>query len=944
MAIELIHSFDTLTPQHVDVYWDTNTNALYATTTPPPPAGTVTEAELGVPVGYVYRQFCVGTTLWKIVARLESPYATYVLAYDSVTCGGTGGGTSCTLAISSVTVAHESQQGLHDGTATINATPLTPALEYSIDGMNWQTDPFFIGLAPGTYIARARVQSNPSCSTLMYFTINAGPEVSQVLYPWQEKICKFFRLLFPDGMGGYTTLAIREPIKWDNVNFMGKRDKDWHGYRSMFSDGIVELEFDCESGMNEIIDAYNIDGNDTETLFQYGYTYQSIEYFLFRGKLNYNTHKKLAGRVSLSVEKEDFNVLFQSRFDTKIAMDAIQTIDGDTLTPPAVCEFMLHAKEILRRFERITSTPESASIGYQDTRRFVYRVNTADATLNEIEDSYTFPLSISTLEVAPNELYNWFIRFAGTYNFRIDYTLQIFIHRKSEFLGAPEPYTIKSYFRKNTDTPVEISTPVSGNIDDGDDINHTIVVSGEFLGLQLVPGDKIYFFTEFYSDGLQRYYSNVTCTAMNVRADSLERTDDSPCKGWLWAQAMNHCIKAITNNATRLRSSFLNTIGYDTSADGEGSLFIVTNGKQIRRFDINNAPLKISLKELFGSAKAIHCLGYGFEKVGTQELVRMERVSYFYRDKEILVISENIKEYKEEVAKELIYNQLEIGYDKYQDEGYNTLDEFNTRREYITPIQSHKQTLQQKSSLIASGYSIEESRRQQFADTARDSFQNDDDGFLISVKRSGITFVTEKDESFQTVENVISPTTAYNLRISPFRMLLNWAIWLRGMLFFKAGTSVIKNTFFAGNGDMITQFEATEPNPVGDINLLEWEEKQDISLTNLAVPDNDKIYKPEWITFKTRLTPDKIQIINESMVGHWSNNTNYGYITVKDLDGLYQAGYLYEMEYNYASEEASFKLLKKHNSPVTPGPDCCHYLIINGCRILINSNPITVNT
>jgi hypothetical protein len=305
-----------------------------------------------------------------------------------------------------------------------------------------------------------------------------------------------------------------------------------------------------------------------------------------------------------------------------------------------------------------------------------------------------------------------------------------------------------------------------------------------------------------------------------------------------------------------------------------------------------------------------------------------------------MLVIEEVWGWRKEVAKDMLYNEMEFGYEKFQDSGYNTLDEFNTKHEKVTPIKTNKLKFLAKSTLIASGYSIEDTRRQQYADTATDSYTYDDDAFIISVKRGTGAFVPEKNEAFSTVTNLISPTTAYNLRHSPFRMFLNWAIWLKNIFHYKLTTETIKNTFVAQNGELVTQFNAGEPQPVGDINLLSWQEKQDTLLTNYDV--EERLYKPEYLYFKARLTADKIQLINDSMSGNWSAATNYGYIVSKSPYGEYLAGWLMELEYNYATEEASFKLLEKWDSPAI-GAECCNYLNLNGCRVLLNGLKIKIN-
>jgi hypothetical protein len=244
--------------------------------------------------------------------------------------------------------------------------------------------------------------------------------------------------------------------------------------------------------------------------------------------------------------------------------------------------------------------------------------------------------------------------------------------------------------------------------------------------------------------------------------------------------------------------------------------------------------------------------------------------------------------------------------------------------------------------MIASGYSIEDSRRQQFSTSSTNSYQNDDETFVIAMRRlSNVDYAPEKNEAFDVVNNVISPATSYNLRLSPLRMLLNWAIWLKNSFYYKASTAKIKVTYVAQNGAMQTQLKASEPNPVGDLNKTLWTEKQDIDLTNYPVVE--RLWRPEWVYFKCRLTPDKVLLINEALRGRKGSSINYGYIVVKDDNGDYQAGWPYEISYNFATEQADIKMRMKWDSPVTPGASCCDHLLVNGCYVLVNGNKIILN-
>lgn len=840
---------------------------------------------------------------------------------------------------------NESFAGAHDGTVeAITSDTIQLAYTYSLDGINYQVSNVFTGLLPGNYIIYVKGTSvQSSLVKTGNFSIVAGAiPAANIDFPWWDKFCYWFKLI-----RNGTEYVVSEPIKWDSVNIMGKRDLDWHGWNYQYSDGVIELEFDCPAG-KEVIDAeYETNGSDGVVLFQYGYTYKGNDYLLFPGKLNLNTYKEMAGKVACSVEREDFNSILQARFESKVAMDAITTVDGTSIAPPSPVTFTLHSKEILRTFKNDNSAVVQGPQEVFGTGIVYITPDSSAAQLTEIEENYTYPLGYTLSKPYEVDKYNFKIKYAGVYNFNWTYTLQIRIGMAVP-VGSSGPFEVyvRTYYRKKNLNGFEQALLRETGPINWIGSNNTVIVTTHDVNtslnnVQLAIDDEIYWWTEIewtvndFVKNIQvnQYYTNIVVTG-------LDTAPATTCKGWWLFDAIDHGIKVITDKKSLLKSEFLSLKNAQQAIDGGGGLMITTNGKQIRKFDVANAPLQSSVKDLLSSAKAIWCLGMGFEKAGNLEVVRVERANYFFQNREILVIEE-CWDYKKEAAKDVNYNEFELGYEKYQDSGYNTLDELNTKSEGLTPTQTNKMKLSQKSKLITSGYSIEDSRRQQFAKTSTNSYQNDDEPFLIAMRRvNSADYAPEKNEAFDIVNNVISPATSYNLRLSPIRILLNWAIWLKNAFYYKASTEKIKVTYVAQNATAQTRFKSTEPLPVGDINKSLWTEKQDIELTNYPVAE--RLWRPEWVTFKCRLTPDKVFTINEALRGRKSSGINYGYIVVKDYDGDYQAGWPYELNYNFATEQADFKMRMKWDSPVTPGADCCKYLVINGCNILINGTKLIV--
>lgn len=378
-----------------------------------------------------------------------------------------------------------------------------------------------------------------------------------------------------------------------------------------------------------------------------------------------------------------------------------------------------------------------------------------------------------------------------------------------------------------------------------------------------------------------------------------------------------------------------------------------------------------------------------------REIVRLEQKDYFYNDTLLFEIpAANIQKdsYEETPDLDITFNQLEIGYEKYPEEELNSLDEFNTKQEYATPIKSYRNKFEKLSKFIASGYAIEFQRRKTFENESdnRGSSQYDDDVFIVAmttenyevgirkitntkviyltqflanppvvgstitvigttlnngnytvasigdygflpkktsitvtestldegfvadgyVKYEGGEYSPERNQPFESVTGVISPKSSYNLRISPKRMLYNWAKWINSGLFHKVGTDILKSTFTKSNlllGGLVTQFKNTETCLLGDQDRVVITEGADVALSDFN--GFRKKFKPINIRFKARINYVDLKYILDK---HQNESAeSYGYIRFTDLEGNPRNGWLMELNYNPSLEIVEFKLREK---------------------------------
>lgn len=951
MSFIKLYSFDVST-DHYDIYGDYDLSAVQARlndviiSTGP----TFTFSDTGFNDNDVIKKQCVGFTLQQANALLAFPYAVIFNTANAGFCGYTAPSTTCDLVIGTTT--KNALNSTSSGRISVSVSP-GGNYQYSIDGLNFQSNNLFNNIPAGNYIVYVR-RPDGSCLTSKPVTVgqdvvDISPNYFPIPYRDSKHLFWFFRLIIGD-----TSTIIAEPIKWDGITISGERDTTFHGYKFKYTEGNTVLGFDCDSGKELIEAVYNQYGEDGEVLFQYGYSYFGQEYILFPGKLDLTTYHWFADRIECSVQVDDFDSTFQSRQETKVSMAASTSFDGNAVTPPSPYNLLFTAKKIITE---LTVSNTGKAFYYLDPLRqqeWSIVPETIDGETSDIAQTFTYTLG--ALSGAAKSLNFYQVKFDFDGKTDIDFLWnfhgRINIDNNGLIDGADWSFDVFYVYRKYnaatdtfTETVVNIGQHYDGHVNnlDNDDFDFTENASYTETNIDVRAKDEIYFYAYFTASRNVRLIFDITQDSHDLNIRQYQQTANTNGNVWFLDDVIRQTLNVIADNQYVFRSSFYERQSLVQLQDGCAAKSALTNGFQIRQFDVDEKPLYINFTTLVNSLRAMHCIGINYATINNVPTVRIERANFFYQDKEILQIDPayipgGIESYDEEVAKEMIYNDVKIGYNKFQEDGYNSLDEFNTQREKLTPIQKNKATLELLSNFITSGYSIEDIRRNQFADQPSESVSNDDEPFYVSLNRDTDpdSWVPEHDEAFDTVTNLISPETSYNLRVSPARMFYNWFIWLKGIFSYKLPTDLITNTFFIQNGLMATQFEPDESCPIGDVDRVEITENVDIPLSALATTEN--IYRPEWINVKCRLTPEKVQLLNMALSGQFGPSKDYGYVMVKKPDGRWQAGWVYNLSYNYFTEQLTLKMLKKYYTPQPVSDDCCDWLVANGCYVMANEN------
>lgn len=268
--------------------------------------------------------------------------------------------------------------------------------------------------------------------------------------------------------------------------------------------------------------------------------------------------------------------------------------------------------------------------------------------------------------------------------------------------------------------------------------------------LTMAAGSSVYllnqldFRSTYFALGLKSLSIQCTTLQLRVSIDRRTRAEASRAGVYTLPAALRHALGVITNqvdNATgtgRVYGDLIDGASGSNMTDGPATEYAITSGKRLR--GLPDAPT-LTVKQLMETLSAHHVAGMLIEKdpASGAESVRVEAGEWFYRGGEILKL-DTVFSYTETPDTDLLYNQLEVGYSKYPDDGPGVAEEFNTTRTYQTPLKSTDAKLDILCPLIAAGTAIEAARRLgltkvnpdgTISSTVNDAGSYDDDVFLL---------------------------------------------------------------------------------------------------------------------------------------------------------------------------------------------------------------------
>jgi hypothetical protein len=730
-------------------------------------------------------------------------------------------------------------------------------------------------------------------------------------------------------------LEIDEPKGFADIILNMKRDESWHGI--FFEASTSELGFYGEAAayLKEMKETQGLKSAVTFKALQACGVYDELE-TIFEGKLDFGKYTESCGNtcmVRIPVEQIGCLMALRNRYDQKVNLDALTTFNKmsplqqyDKLN----FEMELPAKDLQAAvdgsvedagyvfnteitigagltFATIYLRPDYAAERYNNiaTGQLI-AINGCVTSNSIITDGCDGPLTPQLLFEDDILCFNGTFVYQSRMKGEISVTGTNGLFRLSHIIfkwdGVGDIFTDGTIVAQNdifdytADLPNDLpDAPFAFSFDDTINGTATIADGEGFYAVLATRSINFHHFIQidFDNDTVFTVSANKVCPTTDANVYAINET-------------LSRITEAITDNCLKVKSDYFGRTDsqpYASAEDGCGSLRVTTSGLKIRR-----APTPAffaSLKDMFDGLRGIDNIGMGIEAnpfIPNYNWLRIEPVEYFYQDNEILALP-FVPEAEISIQEQLHYSNIDSGYQKWEVERINGLDEPNSNRKYRTGLSSVNNTIDITSKLIAGSYAIETTRQQSFADTGAADTTYDNETFIICVERQAYSFIVEQG-NIDNPANVFSPQTLYNWRIRPFSNLMRWFKSIANS-YPNISDSSHKLFFASGTGNFLAEGEIGGAYPACKLENGVKAENRDLGVMDFAdATEATPLWKPEHGTLKYPLSVADYKKLKANP---------YGYISFQCGTGEWKKGYIQNLRYRLNKGECDFILKLKYN-------------------------------
>lgn len=697
----------------------------------------------------------------------------------------------------------------------------------------------------------------------------------------------------------FGTIQIQDPIGWDEDEMEFSRNKENHGVFTSLSNS---LSFINEA--KEFVElVYTVDGINAEIILKKEVKNEITDDWepSYTGFLDYSTKEQQNNQVSLKFNSGGIEALLKIREGDEIEIDRVDSLDGKIITPFTSENIQIDGRRIFLEstwkgapmtyykelsiqssagntryatnsfpFDLVVKSHEQASSLFDGMNGSDSEGSASMMLLANVDRRRKFKINIQNILFnaysGNNSSVNWgyvavsIVKYANGLNFTRIGNSAVDLWRR-EFSGT--------------------QTISIGNVEIGNSIHDFILEQGESLGLEIIIGAD--FDRNFNTTRRRSFNYKLHSGSITIQEDS--EFNSSNCECVTAYYLANRLVEIITGRKNAVKSTILES--------GKWKDLLITHGFWIRGFSKDNdlelpeenrkfKPLTTCFKDFMNSLASIANIGYGVEKIGVREYVIIEDLKYFYNRNNTIKLPLRISNVKRIVDASLFYKSLEFGYEKGGEyEEAMGLDEYNVRNSYTTCIHKVDNKYTKISKYRADTYGIEFARRKPFMDYSTEDTSYDQDMFFIDAKRGErqkYIIRLWQDDFNQIPSGVFSPETAYNLRLSPFNIMLRHG-WYFGNGLTKYPNQKIRYSSSQANSKLKTLYAES-----GEIENAALEKPR---------------FEPEIIEFEHICTHNVLKMLvgRTTIIGTEIPNC-YGLIEFINENGDLEKGYLMSVKPN----------------------------------------------
>ena len=719
-------------------------------------------------------------------------------------------------------------------------------------------------------------------------------------------------------------LYISDPIGWNEDNKVFKRSSEVHG---VFTNLSSNLEFykgdeDNNGGYNYLREIYDVYGVNAVVLLIKEEDVSGVWEEVYRGFFDFSKYSRDSVKISIMFNESGLYEKIKARKSEDLELGRLTTMDGIELNSLKTDLVAFEGRTISINSKLVRTEGDGIPQDYGDNIIITNRKDTSEIQAKlgvsgfsgravaapltmiaeqdgDVQTIYDYNIPIENGEYAPGTTGIMFYADAKD-NVEIEVDFHIEVGRKTNVtLSRLKIDLVKYkdgilYNYKSKEALINVANPIMGQLYSYKASRFKIPLEiGESLCLAII------------TVGANNKTPTVFMGKANITISDETFYEASQAKVILPFEAIDRIVEVVSSSKNSVISNALGRKDIGYKEDGFASLTAITNGFFVRNNPDKN--ITTSFQDFMKSYNAVWQLGYGIEKIGFKEIVRIEHVSHFYQNIVTMKLGGVPSDITRKCATDYFYSSIEVGYSKPSGaslyEEAQGLDEYNIKNNYTTAITKVDKKLVNESVYRADNYGIEFARRKPYVKFPDQDTRYDLDVMMLDLKK-GITnvfnlrkwsddFVVPEPFNKSTT-GVYSPETAYNLRLSPLNTLLRMGFWIKGCLM-KNLTEYVRYTSTHGNNLLKTKSIKE--------GSIEYSENG-----NILNSDLDKnLFNPDIITFKYPVSNTLLkQVTGKTLVnGEWIMNY-YGLVEFVNEDGNYEYGFLLSLEPN---KDGSWELL-----------------------------------